>query len=178
MEFLTALGHNVEVKITPARKKHGGRCRSWWWCSRIPPRRTRPTNKFVDTYEFIRRYSTPCRKPRVTRSELAILQVLWEQGPATVRQVHEVLETTRGEKGTGPTPPRSSSCRSWRRRAWSTRDELSRTPIYASMPQQQTQRQLVGDLIAKAFGGSSASLSCTHSARTRPRKKNSRRFAA
>ena len=23
MEFLTALGHNVEVKITPARKKHG-----------------------------------------------------------------------------------------------------------------------------------------------------------
>jgi len=23
MEFLTALGHNVEVKITPTRKKHG-----------------------------------------------------------------------------------------------------------------------------------------------------------
>jgi hypothetical protein len=23
MEFLTALGHNVEVRITPTRKKHG-----------------------------------------------------------------------------------------------------------------------------------------------------------
>ena len=40
-----------------------------------------------------------------------------------------------------------------------SRDESARSHIYAArLPQQHTQRQLVGDLIAKAFGGSSARL--------------------
>jgi predicted transcriptional regulator len=107
---------------------------------------------------------------RPTRSELAILQVLWEQGPATVRQVHEVLETTRGEKGTGYTTT-LKLMQIMAEKGLVTRDESSRTHIYAArMPQQQTQRQLVGDLIAKAFGGSSAKL-VMHALSTHPASK-------
>ena len=107
---------------------------------------------------------------RPTRSELAILQVLWEQGPATVRQVHEVLETTRGEKGTGYTTT-LKLMQIMAEKGLVARDESSRTHIYAArMPQQQTQRQLVGDLIAKAFGGSSAKL-VMHALSTHPASK-------
>ena len=35
------------------------------------------------------------RLPRPTDAELAILRVLWDQGPATVRQVHEILAEAR-----------------------------------------------------------------------------------
>ena len=31
--------------------------------------------------------------PKPTEGELAILQVLWQKGPSTVRQVHESLES-------------------------------------------------------------------------------------
>ncbi len=107
---------------------------------------------------------------RPTRSELAILQVLWEQGPATVRQVHEVLETTRGEKGTGYTTT-LKLMQIMAEKGLVTRDESSRTHVYAArMPQQQTQRQLVGDLIAKAFGGSAAKL-VMHALSTHPASK-------
>ena len=40
--------------------------------------------------------------PRPTDAELAILRVLWERGPSTVRQVHEVLSRERPP----PTRPR------------------------------------------------------------------------
>lgn len=107
---------------------------------------------------------------RPTRSELAILQVLWEQGPATVRQVHEVLEATRGEKGTGYTTT-LKLMQIMAEKGLVTRDESSRTHVYAArMPQQQTQRQLVGDLIAKAFGGSAAKL-VMHALSTHPASK-------
>ena len=107
---------------------------------------------------------------RPTRSELAILQVLWEQGPATGRQVHEVLETTRGETGTGYTTT-LKLMQIIAEKGLVTRDETSRTHIYAArIPQQQTQRQLVGDLIAKAFGGSAAKL-VMHALSTHPASK-------
>ena len=35
------------------------------------------------------------KPPRPTDAELAILRVLWDQGTATVRQVHEVLSRER-----------------------------------------------------------------------------------
>ena len=34
--------------------------------------------------------------PMPTDAELAILGVLWERGPSTVRDVHEVLSQTQG----------------------------------------------------------------------------------
>ena len=37
----------------------------------------------------------PAEIPTPTDAELEILSVLWEQGPSTVRQVHEVIERAR-----------------------------------------------------------------------------------
>src|SRR5690606_8772888 len=51
------------------------------------------SSKFLDIYEFLRMMAAMSRKrlPRPTDSELAILRVLWERGPATVRSVNESL---------------------------------------------------------------------------------------
>ena len=49
------------------------------------------------------RMSRNAPAPRPTDAELAILRVLWERGPSTVRQVHEVLVVRVGRP---PTPPR------------------------------------------------------------------------
>jgi predicted transcriptional regulator len=93
--------------------------------------------------------------PRPTGAELAILQVLWEQGPATVRQVHEALA---GDRVTGYTTT-LKLMQIMAEKGLVSRDETSRTHVYAArLPQQHTQRQLVGDLITKAFGGSAARL--------------------
>jgi predicted transcriptional regulator len=95
------------------------------------------------------------KTPRPTGAELAILQVLWEQGPATVRQVHEALA---GDRVTGYTTT-LKLMQIMAEKGLVSRDETSRTHVYAArLPQQHTQRQLVGDLITKAFGGSAARL--------------------
>src|SRR5687767_13799492 len=38
--------------------------------------------------------STPKNAPRPTDAELAILRVLWERGPSTVREVHDELSSS------------------------------------------------------------------------------------
>jgi len=110
------------------------------------------------------------KPPRPTRSELAILQVLWEQGPATVRQVHEALQSARGDKASGYTTT-LKLMQIMAEKGLVSRDESARTHVYAARsPQQQTQRQLVGDLITKAFGGSAAKL-VMHALSTHPASK-------
>ena len=42
------------------------------------------------------------KTPRPTAAELAILQVLWEQGPATVRKVHELMAAQAGDTAEAP----------------------------------------------------------------------------
>lgn len=98
------------------------------------------------------------KTPRPTGAELAILQVLWEQGPATVRHVHELMAAQAGDKATGYTTT-LKLMQIMAEKGIVSRDESARTHIYsARLPQQHTQRQLVGDLITKAFGGSAARL--------------------
>jgi BlaI family penicillinase repressor len=110
------------------------------------------------------------KPPRPTRSELAILQVLWEQGPVTVRQVHEALQAARGDKASGYTTT-LKLMQIMAEKGLVSRDESARTHVYAARsPQQQTQRQLVGDLITKAFGGSAAKL-VMHALSTHPASK-------
>lgn len=90
-----------------------------------------------------------------TSSELEILQVIWQQGPTTVREVYRTLARDREigystvlkfmqimvEKGT------------------LVRDESVRPQIYrAARPQARLQRSIIRDLVARAFGGSSMSL--------------------
>ena len=94
-------------------------------------------------------------RPRPTDSELAILTILWERGPSTVRQVHEALAA---ERDTGYTTT-LKLMQIMADKGLVTRNESARTHVYAAMAsEQQTQRQLVKDLVDRAFGGSAAAL--------------------
>lgn len=94
-------------------------------------------------------------RPRPTDSELAILRILWERGPATVRQVHEALADIRD---TGYTTT-LKLMQIMAEKGLVERDETARTHVYsAAVNEQQTQRQLVKDLVDRAFGGSAAAL--------------------
>jgi predicted transcriptional regulator len=92
---------------------------------------------------------------RPTDAELAILRVIWQRGPSTVRQVHEVLSQ---ERDTGYTTI-LKLMQIMTEKELLERDESERTHIYqARLTQEQTQEQLVGDLLEKAFGGSASQL--------------------
>lgn len=94
-------------------------------------------------------------QPRPTDAELAILRVLWERGPSTVRQVHEALAGTRD---TGYTTT-LKLMQIMAEKGLVDRNETDRTHVYsASAGQEQTQRVLVKDLVDRAFGGSAAAL--------------------
>lgn len=93
--------------------------------------------------------------PRPTDAELEILRVLWKHGPTTVRDVHETLAHTRD---TGYTTT-LKLMQIMADKGLVTRDESARTHIYeARVSQEQTQRQLVNDLVQRAFGGSATEL--------------------
>ena len=95
------------------------------------------------------------RLPRPTESELAILGVLWANGPSTVRQVNDTLSASRD---TGYTTT-LKLMQIMAEKGLVTRDERDRSHVYAAkLSQDQTQRQLVTDLVDRAFGGSAAAL--------------------
>ena len=97
----------------------------------------------------------PKPRPRPTDAELAILRVLWGQGPSTVRQVHDALAESRD---TGYTTT-LKLMQIMAEKGLVTRDESERTHVYAARASQgSTQRQLVSDLVDRAFGGSAAAL--------------------
>jgi predicted transcriptional regulator len=93
--------------------------------------------------------------PRPTDAELTILRVLWRKGPCTVRDVQEELARS---QPTGYTTA-LKLLQIMAEKGLVDRDESRRTHIYrASRPEEQTQRQLVGDLLERAFGGSAQKL--------------------
>jgi predicted transcriptional regulator len=93
--------------------------------------------------------------PRPTDAELAILRVLWQHGPSTVRQVHEALVDTR-ETGYTTTLKLMQIMAD---KGLVTRDESARTHVYAAaVNEEKTQGQLVKDLVDRAFGGSAKAL--------------------
>lgn len=93
--------------------------------------------------------------PRPTDAELAILRVLWQRGPSTVREVHEALS---GSQDTGYTTV-LKLLQIMTDKGLVVRDESQRAHVYASREtEQRTQGRLIGDLIDRAFGGSPAKL--------------------
>ena len=93
--------------------------------------------------------------PRPTDAELAILRVLWERGPSTVRDVHEELNR---DGATGYTTI-LKLLQIMTEKGLVVRDETQRAHIYESRyGEQKTQRQLLSDLADRAFGGSAAKL--------------------
>jgi predicted transcriptional regulator len=93
--------------------------------------------------------------PRPTDAELQILRVLWTAGPSTVRQVHERLSAGRDVGYTTTLKLMQIMAE----KGLVSRDESDRTHVYtARASENQTQRQLVSDLMDRAFGGSAAAL--------------------
>lgn len=97
--------------------------------------------------------SESLKKP--TDAELQILRVLWQNGPATVRDVQTTLNT---QRDTGYTTV-LKLLQIMTEKGLVERDESQRTHVYrASLSRAATQQQLVGDLLDKAFGGSASQL--------------------
>jgi len=92
---------------------------------------------------------------RPTDAELEILTVLWSRGPCTVRDVHEVIAKRRPAQYT--TVLKLMQIMAEKRLV--SRNEQNRAHVYeASRPREWTQRQLAGDLLERAFGGSAAEM--------------------
>ena len=95
------------------------------------------------------------KPPRPTDAELAILRVLWTRGASTVRQVHESLARERPAAYTTAL----KMLQIMTEKGLVRRDETDRTHVYQSrLTEEQTQLQLVRDLLDRAFGGSSSKL--------------------
>jgi predicted transcriptional regulator len=93
--------------------------------------------------------------PRPTDAELAILRVLWDRGPSTVRDVHEALSASQTSGYTTVL----KLLQIMTDKGLVVRDETNRAHVYGpKLTEQGTQRQLLRDLVDKAFAGSSANL--------------------
>jgi len=110
------------------------------------------TKIFVDNDEDLRHNGRMASKPRrPTEAELAILRVLWEGPARSVREIQRVLNAIRP---TGYTTV-LKTLQIMTDKGLVERDERCRPQIYrAHYTQQQTQRQLVRELLHRAFGGS------------------------
>lgn len=96
----------------------------------------------------------PSPRPRPTDAEIAILRVLWQHGPSTVRQVQQVL----GRRRTGYTTV-LKLLQIMLAKGLVHRDTARRSHVYrARVSEAATQRQLVGDLLDRAFGGARTKL--------------------
>ena len=90
-----------------------------------------------------------------TAAELQILQVLWERGPSTVREVHEAL---REEKALGYTTV-LKLMQIMTTKGLVRRDENQRAHVYeAQQPAEKTKRQFAADMLERVFDGSAREL--------------------
>jgi len=90
-----------------------------------------------------------------TESELEILQILWQKGMATVRDVHEELSKT---KDAGYTTT-LKLMQIMHEKGLVKRDESMRTHVYQpAVNKERTQRHLLDKMIDSLFGGSSTQL--------------------
>ena len=91
--------------------------------------------------------------PLPSDAELDILAVLWRLGPATVREVHEALRKDSGYTTT------LKQMQLMIDKGLATRNERFRSHVYeAGIPKEQTQKQIIGDLLNRAFEGSARGL--------------------
>src|SRR5437764_6670891 len=97
------------------------------------------------------------RKPSTQPNdlELEILRVLWARGPSTVRDVHQALEPARQAGYSSTAKMIQVMCeKRLLKRSASQRPQL----FEPTVPQEQTQNQILRHLIHKVFGGSARKL--------------------
>jgi predicted transcriptional regulator len=95
------------------------------------------------------------RLPKPTDAELAILRVLWDTGPATVRRVQNTLED---ERGTGYTTT-LKLMQIMLDKGLLRRDESRHAHVYeAAVSRGNAQKQFVSELLEQVFEGSAQQL--------------------
>jgi BlaI family penicillinase repressor len=95
----------------------------------------------------------PAPLPLPSDAEIDILAVLWELGPSTVRDVHEALGKTNRYTTT------LKQIQLMTHKGLLTRTERFRSHVYEpAAPKEQTQAQIAGDVLTRAFGDSATSL--------------------
>lgn len=93
--------------------------------------------------------------PCPAESELAILRVLWDREPCSVREVHEVIAAT---KPVGYTTV-LKTMQIMFEKGLVRRDERQKAHLYRSaLPAPRVQKRLVDDLVERAFGGAADQL--------------------
>lgn len=93
--------------------------------------------------------------PRPTEAELAILSILWDRGPSTVRDVHEILNR---KENTGYTTA-LKLLQVMHSKGLVQRDDSQRAHVYKpAMSKDFTQTQFVTDLVQRVFDGSPSEL--------------------
>ena len=92
---------------------------------------------------------------RPTVAELRILQVLWDRGPSTVREVYRILNSGRNVGYTTVL----KLMQIMTDKSLVERDENCRPQLYRPrLPREQTERELIKDLVDRVFGGSARRL--------------------
>lgn len=95
----------------------------------------------------------PSSLPNPTEFELTVLRVLWKRGPSTVREIHEAL----GAKKAYTTV--LSIMQIMTEKGFIVPNKARQAFVYSiTAPAQQIQKQLVTDLIDRAFGGAAQEL--------------------
>lgn len=95
------------------------------------------------------------KSSKPTDAELSILKVLWRKGPSTVRDVQQALSV---ERRTGYTTA-LKLLQIMTGKGLVYRDETNRAHVYQpSSSEEETQQQIVGDLLDRVFGGSAMKL--------------------
>lgn len=95
------------------------------------------------------------KSPRPTDRELTILRILWDNGPSTVRQVNEAMNE---DENTGYTTT-LKLMQIMTEKGFVLRDESQFKHVYRpALTEEKAQKQLVGDLLERAFCGSAEKL--------------------
>jgi len=93
--------------------------------------------------------------PNPTDGEMAILRVLWDRGPSTVRDIHEALTEAKDTAYTTVL----RMCQIMHEKGLLSRNDAERQHVFAPcITEAEAQHGLLGDLLEKAFRGSAASL--------------------
>jgi predicted transcriptional regulator len=86
-----------------------------------------------------------------TEAELEVLKVLWKKEPATVRQLYE--EINKKQKCAYTTTLKMLQI--MHEKELVSRDESNRAHVYTAIySEEQTQKSILSNIVAKAFGGS------------------------
>lgn len=93
--------------------------------------------------------------PKPTNAELAILRVMWEKGPSSVREVHDAMPP---ERQVGYTTV-LKTMQIMAEKGLLRRKDRGRAHVYEPTAKEEAaKRDLVGDLMDRVFGGSARDL--------------------